>query len=79
MVSYALLVESLTRCCGRDVKDFLVLVMVSYWRVTALKCCVEKDFEAKSSFFGKEPCCQLAMSARGGSERVMVHVPHFDH
>ena len=73
-----LLVVSLTRCCRRDVK-WLLLVMVSCLRVTALEGCVEKNSEDKSSFFAKECCCQLAMSARNRSERIMVQVPCFNH
>ena len=53
--------------------------MVSCLRVTALEGCVEKNSEDKSSFFAKEYCCQLAMSARNRREGIMVQVPCFNH
>lgn len=49
---------------GETSNRILVLIMVNWLRLTALESCVEKDSEAKSSFFGKEQCDQLAMSSR---------------
>lgn len=62
---------NLPMLCLRPLRTFINVTQifsVNYGQLieTALECYIEKDSEAKSSFIGKEHCCQLAM-------------PHFNH